>query len=72
MSERIRRSSPWERPESCGRGMRRTRTPTPELSVLRWEAELLSPVSVAAGVRVAVAESVRAGVTPALDMYVFH
>ncbi|MGV9243527.1 hypothetical protein [Streptomyces sp. NPDC003710] len=40
--------------------------------MLRREAELLSPVSVAAGVRVAVAESVRAGVTPALDMYVFH
>ncbi|MER6358257.1 amidohydrolase [Streptomyces sp. NPDC001634] len=40
--------------------------------VLRWEAELLSPKNVAAAVRVAVAESVRAGVTAALDMYWFH
>jgi 5-methylthioadenosine/S-adenosylhomocysteine deaminase len=40
--------------------------------VLRWEAELLSPTSIAAAVRVAVAESVRAGVTSALDMYWFH
>ncbi|MEU1030159.1 amidohydrolase [Streptomyces mirabilis] len=40
--------------------------------VLRWEAELLSPKSVAAGVRAAIAESVRAGVTSALDMYWFH
>jgi len=40
--------------------------------VLRWEAELLSPKNVAAAVRVAVAESVRAGVTSALDMYWFH
>ncbi|POX51741.1 amidohydrolase [Streptomyces sp. Ru72] len=40
--------------------------------VLRREAELLSPEHVAAGVLVAVAESVRAGVTSALDMYWFH
>ncbi|KPI16270.1 S-adenosylhomocysteine deaminase [Actinobacteria bacterium OK074] len=40
--------------------------------VLRWEAELLSPKNVTAAVRVAVAESVRAGVTSALDMYWFH
>jgi 5-methylthioadenosine/S-adenosylhomocysteine deaminase len=40
--------------------------------VLRWEAELLSPQNVATAVRVAVAESVRAGVTSALDMYWFH
>ncbi|WP_406350953.1 amidohydrolase [Streptomyces sp. NBC_00658] len=40
--------------------------------VLRWEAELLSPKNVAAAVRVAIAESVRAGVTSALDMYWFH
>ncbi|MFE9094712.1 amidohydrolase [Streptomyces sp. NPDC007264] len=40
--------------------------------VLRWEAELLSPETVGAAVRVAVAESVRAGVTSALDMYWFH
>ncbi|MFE7274854.1 amidohydrolase [Streptomyces sp. NPDC057623] len=40
--------------------------------VLRWEAELLTPKNVAAAVRVAVAESVRAGVTSALDMYWFH
>ncbi|MCX4760809.1 amidohydrolase [Streptomyces sp. NBC_01275] len=40
--------------------------------VLRWEAELLAPKNVAAAVRLAVAESVRAGVTSALDMYWFH
>ncbi|MCW7947182.1 N-ethylammeline chlorohydrolase [Streptomyces hygroscopicus] len=40
--------------------------------VLRWEAELLSPENVGAAVRVALAESVRAGVTSALDMYWFH
>ncbi|MFE9997848.1 amidohydrolase [Streptomyces avermitilis] len=40
--------------------------------MLKWEAELLSPKNVAAAVRVAVAESVRAGVTSALDMYWFH
>ena len=40
--------------------------------VLKWEAQLLSPRNVAAAVRVAVAESVRAGVTSALDMYWFH
>ncbi|KOU60544.1 N-ethylammeline chlorohydrolase [Streptomyces sp. MMG1533] len=40
--------------------------------VLRWEAELLTPKNVAAAVRLAVAESVRAGVTSALDMYWFH
>ncbi|WP_216589693.1 amidohydrolase [Streptomyces brasiliscabiei] len=40
--------------------------------VLRWEAELLSPKNVAAAVRVAIAESLRAGVTSALDMYWFH
>ncbi|MGW5610283.1 amidohydrolase [Streptomyces sp. NPDC003753] len=40
--------------------------------VLRREVELLSPEHVAAGVRAAVAESVRAGVTSALDMYWFH
>ncbi|MFD5798749.1 amidohydrolase [Streptomyces diastatochromogenes] len=40
--------------------------------VLRWEAELLSPENVTAAVRLAVAESVRAGVTSALDMYWFH
>ncbi|MDX2603314.1 amidohydrolase [Streptomyces caniscabiei] len=40
--------------------------------VLRWEARLLSPRNVAAAVRVAIAESVRAGVTSALDMYWFH
>lgn len=40
--------------------------------VIRWEGELLSPENVAAAVRVAVAESVRAGVTSALDMYWFH
>ncbi|WP_443067022.1 amidohydrolase [Streptomyces sp. NBC_01261] len=40
--------------------------------VLTWEAELLTPKNVAAAVRLAVAESVRAGVTSALDMYWFH
>ncbi|MFE7840604.1 amidohydrolase [Streptomyces sp. NPDC057474] len=40
--------------------------------VLRWEAELLSPKNVTAAVRVAIAESLRAGVTSALDMYWFH
>lgn len=40
--------------------------------VIPREAELLSPTAVAAGVRVAVAESVRAGVTTGLDMYWFH
>jgi 5-methylthioadenosine/S-adenosylhomocysteine deaminase len=40
--------------------------------VLRWEAELLSPKNVAVAVRVAIAESLRAGVTSALDMYWFH
>ncbi|KUN97453.1 amidohydrolase [Streptomyces caeruleatus] len=40
--------------------------------VLRWESQLLAPKNVAAAVRVAVAESVRAGVTSALDMYWFH
>lgn len=40
--------------------------------VLKWEAELLTPKNVAAAVRLAVAESVRAGVTSALDMYWFH
>ena len=40
--------------------------------VLKWEAELLTPRNVAAAVRLAVAESVRAGVTSALDMYWFH
>ena len=40
--------------------------------VLKWEAKLLSPRNVAAAVRVAIAESVRAGVTSALDMYWFH
>ncbi|MGQ4436163.1 MULTISPECIES: amidohydrolase [unclassified Streptomyces] len=40
--------------------------------VLKWEAELLAPKNVAAAVRLAVAESVRAGVTSALDMYWFH
>ncbi|MFH8533793.1 amidohydrolase [Streptomyces tendae] len=40
--------------------------------VIRWEAELLSPENVEAAVRVAVAESIRAGVTSALDMYWFH
>ncbi|MGW0832777.1 amidohydrolase [Streptomyces prunicolor] len=40
--------------------------------VLKWEAQLLTPKNVAAAVRLAVAESVRAGVTSALDMYWFH
>jgi 5-methylthioadenosine/S-adenosylhomocysteine deaminase len=40
--------------------------------VLKWEAELLTPRNVAAAVRLAVVESVRAGVTSALDMYWFH
>ncbi|MFC8201171.1 amidohydrolase [Streptomyces sp. NPDC057298] len=40
--------------------------------VLRWESELLSADSVASAIRVAIAESVRAGVTSALDMYWFH
>ncbi|KUJ58906.1 amidohydrolase [Streptomyces sp. NPDC093228] len=40
--------------------------------VLRWEAELLSPGNIAVAVRAAIAESVRAGVTSALDMYWFH
>ncbi|MCT9078397.1 amidohydrolase [Streptomyces fulvoviolaceus] len=40
--------------------------------VLPAEAELLSPKNVASAVRLAVAESVRAGVTSALDMYWFH
>ncbi|MFE6828540.1 amidohydrolase [Streptomyces sp. NPDC057690] len=40
--------------------------------VLKWEAELLAPQNVAAAVRLAVAESLRAGVTSALDMYWFH
>ncbi|WP_413756443.1 amidohydrolase [Streptomyces sp. MMBL 11-3] len=40
--------------------------------VLRWESALLSPDNVATAVRVAIAESVRAGVTSALDMYWFH
>nr|WP_203615502.1 amidohydrolase [Streptomyces sp. SID13726] len=40
--------------------------------VLPAEAELLAPKNVAAAVRLAVAESVRAGVTSALDMYWFH
>ncbi|MEV2190770.1 amidohydrolase [Streptomyces phaeochromogenes] len=40
--------------------------------VIRWESELLSAENVAAAIRVAIAESVRAGVTSALDMYWFH
>ncbi|AXG81748.1 amidohydrolase [Streptomyces paludis] len=40
--------------------------------VIRWESRLLSEDNVAAAVRAAVAESVRAGVTTALDMYWFH
>lgn len=40
--------------------------------LLPAEAELLTPENVAAGVRLAIAESVRAGVTSALDMYWFH
>ncbi|MCX5413664.1 amidohydrolase [Streptomyces sp. NBC_00059] len=40
--------------------------------VIPAEAALLNPRNVAAGVRVAMAESIRAGVTSALDMYWFH
>ncbi|MDX6328938.1 MAG: 5-methylthioadenosine/S-adenosylhomocysteine deaminase [Streptomycetaceae bacterium] len=40
--------------------------------VVPRESELLSPGTVAAALRVAIAESVRAGVTTALDMYWFH
>jgi 5-methylthioadenosine/S-adenosylhomocysteine deaminase len=40
--------------------------------VLPAEAELLTPKNVAAAVRLAIAESIRAGVTSALDMYWFH
>ncbi|MFZ3573568.1 amidohydrolase [Streptomyces sp. BH097] len=40
--------------------------------VVPAEARLLDPATVASAVRVAVAESVRAGVTSALDMYWFH
>ncbi|MET9966871.1 amidohydrolase [Streptomyces sp. NPDC006356] len=40
--------------------------------VLPAEARLLAPKNVAAAVRLAIAESVRAGVTSALDMYWFH
>ncbi|MEU9958272.1 amidohydrolase [Streptomyces sp. NPDC050982] len=40
--------------------------------VIRWESELLSAENVAAAIRVAIAESVRAGVTSTLDMYWFH
>lgn len=40
--------------------------------VLPAEAELLAPKNVTAAVRLAIAESVRAGVTSALDMYWFH
>ncbi|MEX3107018.1 MULTISPECIES: amidohydrolase [unclassified Streptomyces] len=40
--------------------------------VLAWEAELLTPENVAAAVRLAAAESIKAGVTTALDMYWFH
>ncbi|MGI5453337.1 amidohydrolase [Streptomyces sp. CA-249302] len=40
--------------------------------VLPAEARLLTPKNVAAAVRLAIAESVRAGVTSALDMYWFH
>ncbi|KND27803.1 amidohydrolase [Streptomyces acidiscabies] len=40
--------------------------------VLKWEAELLTPENVAAAVRLAAAESIKAGVTTALDMYWFH
>ncbi|MFJ9122567.1 amidohydrolase [Streptomyces sp. NPDC102340] len=40
--------------------------------VVPAEARLLDPGTVASAVRVAVAESVRAGVTSALDMYWFH
>ncbi|MCH0564858.1 MULTISPECIES: amidohydrolase family protein [unclassified Streptomyces] len=40
--------------------------------VIPAEAELLSPRAVAAAVRVAAAESIRAGVTTALDMFWYH
>ncbi|MFJ9160925.1 amidohydrolase [Streptomyces griseoviridis] len=40
--------------------------------VVRRESELLTPANVAAAVRLAIVESVRAGVTSALDMYWFH
>ncbi|RFU83929.1 amidohydrolase [Streptomyces triticagri] len=40
--------------------------------VIPAEARLLNPGNVTAAVRLAVAESVRAGVTSALDMYWFH
>ncbi|MFF1378258.1 amidohydrolase [Streptomyces sp. NPDC058308] len=40
--------------------------------VIPREAELLSPETVTAGIRGAIAESVRGGVTTALDMYWFH
>lgn len=40
--------------------------------VIPAEAELLSPETVTAGIRGAIAESVRGGVTTALDMYWFH
>ncbi|MFK4068946.1 amidohydrolase [Streptomyces sp. NPDC029674] len=40
--------------------------------VIPREAELLSPATVTAGIRGAIAESVRGGVTTALDMYWFH
>ncbi|MGH4030739.1 amidohydrolase [Actinomycetota bacterium Odt1-20B] len=40
--------------------------------VVPREAELLTPGTVAVGMRAAIAESVRAGVTTALDMYWFH
>ncbi|MFI0977100.1 amidohydrolase [Streptomyces sp. NPDC021093] len=40
--------------------------------VIPAEAEQLTPGNVAAAVRLAIAESVRAGVTSALDMYWFH
>ncbi|RII14213.1 Atrazine chlorohydrolase [Streptomyces sp. YIM 130001] len=40
--------------------------------VLPAEARLLNPANVTAAVRLAVAESIRAGVTSALDMYWFH
>ncbi|MFD9884144.1 amidohydrolase [Streptomyces alboflavus] len=40
--------------------------------VIPREAALLSPQTVAAGIGAAVAESVRGGVTAALDMYWFH
>ncbi|QDQ10607.1 amidohydrolase [Streptomyces spectabilis] len=40
--------------------------------VVPREAELLTPETVAVGLRAAIAESVRGGVTTALDMYWFH